>query len=63
LLSLLVKAANNEKIERLSATIMAENLEMRHVAEKLGFKISQELTDSTLLARLNLAEGIAKGNR
>ncbi|MGA2233684.1 MAG: bifunctional acetate--CoA ligase family protein/GNAT family N-acetyltransferase, partial [Tepidisphaeraceae bacterium] len=61
LLTLLVKAANNEKVERLSATIMSENLEMRHVAEKLGFKISQELTDSTLFARLQLGEAGGNG--
>ncbi|HTW93576.1 MAG TPA: bifunctional acetate--CoA ligase family protein/GNAT family N-acetyltransferase [Tepidisphaeraceae bacterium] len=56
LLKLLLRAANNERLERIFATIMGENLEMQHVAEKLGFTLSRSLTDSTVFAELNLAQ-------
>ena len=45
--------ARNENVERLFGTIMAENLEMRRLAEKLGFKLTGSMTDNTIHATLN----------
>jgi acetyltransferase len=55
LLTLLVDVARAEKIARVSATIMGENKEMQHVAEKLGFKLSRSLTDSMVAAALEFS--------
>jgi acetyltransferase len=54
LLKLLVDIARNEKIARLSGMIMSQNVEMQHVAEKLGFKLTRDLSESTLQASINL---------
>lgn len=54
LLSRLIQVARQEKIERLFGTIMAENLEMRRLAEKSGFKLTSDLGDNTLHATLDL---------
>jgi acetyltransferase len=54
LMTLLVQIARNEKIERLSGMVMAQNLEMQHVAEKLGFKLSRDLAESTVQASIEL---------
>jgi acetyltransferase len=54
LLTLLLRVAKDENIEWLSATIMAENLEMIRVAEKLGFGLTRSLTDSTVGAELDV---------
>ncbi len=59
LLKLLLEVANNEKLERLFATIMSENLEMQRVAEKLGFELSRSLTDSTVFAELDMTRSNA----
>ena len=53
LLGRLIHVARNENVERLFGTIMAENLEMRRVAEKLGFKLTGSVTDNTIHATLN----------
>ncbi|MGA3065542.1 MAG: bifunctional acetate--CoA ligase family protein/GNAT family N-acetyltransferase [Tepidisphaeraceae bacterium] len=57
LLTLLLQIARNEKIERLVATIMAENREMQRVAEKLGFKLTRNLDESTVVAELKMNGG------
>jgi acetyltransferase len=54
LLDLLVQVAKKENVTHLFAAIMGENLEMQRVAEKLGFKLSRSLTDSTVAAHLTL---------
>lgn len=54
LLGDLVKIARDEKLSRVTANIMAENLEMQRVAEKIGFKLHRELEDSSLTAELKL---------
>ena len=53
LLKLLLQVARNEKVKRLSGMIMAQNLEMLHVAEKMGFKLTRELQESTVLAEID----------
>jgi acetyltransferase len=54
LLTLLLQIARNERIARLSGMIMAQNLEMQHVAEKLGFKLTRDLADSAIMAGIDL---------
>jgi acetyltransferase len=53
LLRLLIQVARDENVQNLFGTIMAQNLEMRRVAEKLGFQLTGGLTDTTLHAGLN----------
>jgi acetyltransferase len=53
LLRRLIQVARDENVGRLFGTIMAENLGMRRVAEKLGFHFSGPLTDTTIHAELN----------
>jgi acetyltransferase len=54
LLERLVDVAKKENLERVTATILAENIEMQKIAEKLGFKITRSLTDSSVTANLDL---------
>jgi acetyltransferase len=54
LLRLLIQVARDENIQHLFGTIMAQNLEMRRLAEKLGFQLTSDLTDTTIQAALNL---------
>jgi len=53
LLRLLIQVAWDENVQHLFGTIMAENLEMRRVAEKLGFQLTSDVTDNTIHAALN----------
>jgi len=53
LLKLLLQAARDEKIERLFATIMGQNLEMQRVAEQLGFGLTGDLMEGTMRATIN----------
>jgi acetyltransferase len=53
LLHLLIQIARDEGVQLLYGTIMAENLEMRRVAEKLGFQMAGNLKDTTIHASLN----------
>ncbi|MBI3415809.1 MAG: bifunctional acetate--CoA ligase family protein/GNAT family N-acetyltransferase [Verrucomicrobia bacterium] len=39
LLKLLVQAGRDEKLERITATMLADNHEMQHVARQVGFKV------------------------
>jgi acetyltransferase len=54
LLKLLVQVARDEKLSSLHGMIMSQNVEMQHVAEKLGFKLERELSESTVQARIEL---------
>jgi acetyltransferase len=54
LLNLLVDVARKEKLEKLSGMIMPENLEMRHIAEKIGFKLTRDTEDTAVRAVLEL---------
>ncbi|WP_437603917.1 bifunctional acetate--CoA ligase family protein/GNAT family N-acetyltransferase [Sorangium sp. So ce590] len=56
LLGLLVQIARDEGLSRISADILAENTEMQRVAQKLGFRITRDLEDSTSRAELVLQE-------
>jgi len=41
LLKLLVQVGRDEKLERITATMLADNHEMQHVARKAGFKVER----------------------
>ena len=41
LLKLLVRVGRDEKLDRITATILADNHEMKHVAAKVGFKLER----------------------
>jgi acetyltransferase len=55
LLRRLVAVARAEKIERLTADIMAENTDMRRIAKKLGFELQDIPGDPTVRAVMELA--------
>ncbi|WP_104982193.1 bifunctional acetate--CoA ligase family protein/GNAT family N-acetyltransferase [Sorangium cellulosum] len=54
LLGMLVQIARDEGLSRIGADILGENVEMQRVAQKLGFKLTRDLEDSTLRAELVL---------
>jgi acetyltransferase len=49
-----MQVAHDEKIERLFATILGQNLEMQKIAQNLGFKLTRSLTDSDVQASVDL---------
>jgi acetyltransferase len=51
----LVEVARAEKLERVVSTILAENRDMRAIAQKLGFRLEANLEDGTIRAELKLA--------
>jgi acetyltransferase len=54
LLAMLVEIGRDEKLDAIRGTILAENREMQHVAEKLGFQVRGEAGDSECEARILL---------
>jgi acetyltransferase len=50
----LIEFARAKKIQRLFAEILPENLGMQHVARKLGFQLSREISDPIITATLDL---------
>ena len=54
LLRRLVQIGRDEKLKRIVATILAENVAMQHVSRKIGFKLKQD--DSELHAELDLTK-------
>jgi acetyltransferase len=54
LLRRLVQIGRDEKLERIVATILAENVAMQHVSRKIGFKLKRD--ESELHAELNLSK-------
>jgi acetyltransferase len=54
LLKLLLQIARDEKIGHLTGMVMAQNLEMQHIAEKLGFKLTRDLAESAVRASIQL---------
>jgi acetyltransferase len=49
-LAMLLKVARDERLERVSAHILPENVEMQHVCEKLGFKLRRDLESNDVHA-------------
>jgi acetyltransferase len=54
LLKLLVQVARDEKLTHLHGMIMSQNIEMQHVAEKLGFKLERDMSEATVRAQIAL---------
>ena len=54
LLRMLVQVGRDEKLERITATILPDNREMQHVARKVGFEVSHETGAGEVLAQLRL---------
>jgi acetyltransferase len=55
LLGLLLQIARDEKLARVTADILAENLEMQRVCQKLGFKLERSLDEPLVEASIGLA--------
>jgi len=51
---MLVQISRDEKLSRLSAEILVDNVEMQKTAEKLGFKLTRNFEEGTHTARLDL---------
>jgi acetyltransferase len=54
LLKLLVQVGRDEKLERITATMLADNHEMQHVARKAGFKVEHHSGENEFRAELVL---------
>ncbi len=54
LLSMIVQVARDEKIARVSADILPDNVEMQRVCEKLGFKLIRDTTENDVHAEILL---------
>jgi acetyltransferase len=52
LLSRILKVARDEKVERVTADILRENVEMQRVCEKLGFALRPQLDEGTVHAAI-----------
>lgn len=50
LLSMLVEIGRDERLERITGDIVAENLEMQRVAEKVGFKLARDPEENLVRA-------------
>jgi acetyltransferase len=54
LLSTLVQIARDEKLTRVSADILPDNLEMQRVCEKIGFKLVRDTQENDVHAEILL---------
>jgi len=54
LLKLLVQVGSDEKLERITATMLADNHEMQHMARKAGFKVEHTPAGNEYHARMVL---------
>jgi acetyltransferase len=54
LMHLLIQVARDENVQNMYGYITAENMEMRHMAEKLGFKLTGGLKDNMFHAALRI---------
>jgi acetyltransferase len=54
LLKMLVQVGRDEKLERITATMLPDNREMQHVARKAGFELSHEAGAAEVLAEIRL---------
>ncbi len=54
LLSLLLYIARQEKRARVTANILPDNLEMQHICEKLGFRLTRVLDEPLVKAEIEL---------
>jgi acetyltransferase len=54
LLQRLVRIGKDEKLDRISATILAENHAMQHVSRKVGFSLRRDAENQDYRAEINL---------
>jgi acetyltransferase len=54
LLRLLIEVARAERLSRLTADILAENGEMQHVCEKLGFQLGRRIGEPVVRATMQI---------
>ena len=54
LLKLLVQAGRDERLERITATILGDNHEMQQVARKAGFALEHPPGENECVANLTL---------
>ncbi|MCC7497581.1 MAG: bifunctional acetate--CoA ligase family protein/GNAT family N-acetyltransferase [Bryobacterales bacterium] len=54
ILTRLIKIARDEKIRRVNADILADNMAMQHVCERLGFQLDRQIGEPTVSASLEL---------
>ena len=54
LLRLLLQIARAEKLRRVTADILPENIEMQRVCEKLGFRLERSMTEALVRAEIDL---------
>jgi acetyltransferase len=55
MLRILLAVARDEKLARVTADILPENLEMQRVSQKLGFKLERSLAEPLVTASIELA--------
>jgi len=56
LIAQLIKIAKEEKMERITADILAENRTMQRVCERLGFQLKYDPDDATVKVTMQLAQ-------
>jgi len=54
LLQMLVQVGRDEKLDRITATILPDNREMQHVARKVGFELQRDPCEPEMKAILVL---------
>jgi acetyltransferase len=54
LLKLLVQVGRDDKLDRITATMLADNREMQHVARKAGFKVEHMTGENQYRAEILL---------
>lgn len=54
----LVQIGRDEKLERITADMLAANTEMQRVAEKVGFSLARNMEDDTVHAELELTREV-----
>jgi len=50
----MLQVARDEKLTRVAADILLENLEMQRLCEKLGFSLQHDLEEGTVKAAIRL---------
>jgi acetyltransferase len=55
LLACIIEVARAEKLSRLFAEILPDNIEMQRVSEKLGLSLRRRMADGDVFAELTLS--------
>jgi acetyltransferase len=54
MLNRLIQIGRDEKLDRLAADILHENIEMQKICAKIGFRLTHEISESVIKAVLDL---------